>query len=277
MRGDDRSVLRRIKLRTRHKLDTMFVGEYHSAFKGFGLSFNSVREYQYGDDVRNVDWNVSARMNHLYVKEYIEERELSVVLMIDLSASVEFGSARSKRDVVMDIATLFLYLAQMNNDRISVLLFTDVVEKYLVPRKGKKFVLAVLDELMRYRPKNRGTGIGNAIDFLQRVLKKRSVVIIVSDFLDEEYLLKLKLLRRRHDVIPVVISDPLEREMRLFGLAEFVDLETGEPFLSDTIPEKGTLPVLKEFDSITLTTDEPIEVPVLHFFEKRNRTILTRQ
>ncbi|HPU87487.1 MAG TPA: DUF58 domain-containing protein [Spirochaetota bacterium] len=277
MRGDDRSVLRRIKLRTRHKLDTVFVGEYHSAFKGMGLSFNSVREYQYGDDVRNVDWNVSARMNHLFVKEYIEERELSVVLMIDLSASVEFGSARSKRDVVMDIATLFLYLAQMNNDRISVLLFTDRVEKYLVPRKGRKSVLSVLDELVKYRPAGRRTNIGAAIDFLQRVLKKRSVIIMVSDFLDDDYLLKMKLLRRRHDVIPVVISDPMEKELRLFGLAEFVDLETGEAFLSDTVPEKGTLPFLKEFDSINLSTDAPIELPVLHFFEKRNRTILTRQ
>ena len=124
----------------------MFVGEYHSAFKGFGLSFDEVREYQYGDDVRSIDWNVSARMNHLYVKEYIEERELSVVLMVDLSGSTEFGTKRSKRDLLLEMTTLLLYLAQMNNDRISVLLFTDRVERFIRPRTGRKFILQVLAE-----------------------------------------------------------------------------------------------------------------------------------
>jgi uncharacterized protein (DUF58 family) len=270
------ALLKRIKLKTRHKLNTLFVGEYHSAFKGYGLAFDSVREYQYGDDVRNIDWNVSARMNHLFIKEYIEERELSVVLMVDLSASIEFGSVRSKRDVLLEMVTLLLYLAQMNNDRISVLLFTDIVEKFIKPKKGGRFILTVLDEITKHRPRRRKTDIGNAIDFLRRILKKRSVVFLISDFLDDEYLLRLRLLRRNHDIIPVMISDPMEEEMRFFGLTEFVDLETGRVFLSDIVPERGNLPALREFDSIHLTTDDPIEMPILRFFEKRNRTRLLK-
>jgi len=270
----DYSLLKKIKLQTGKKLNTLFVGEYHSAFKGFGLSFDSVREYQYGDDVRNVDCNVTARMNHLYVKEYIEERELHVVLMVDVSGSTEFGGARPKRDVILEVATLFLYLAQMNNDRISVLLFSDRVEKFITPRKGRKFILKVLDEIMKYEPRSRTTDISGPVDFLQRVLKKRSVVVLLSDFLavDESYLLKLRLLARKHDIIPVQVVDPLEKEMKLFGLTEFVDLETGKVFLSDALPEKGNVTVISGFEMIVLNTAGSIEIPILKFFEKRNRT-----
>jgi len=273
------SLLRKIKLSASRKLNSMFVGEYHSAFKGFGLAFDAVREYQYGDDVRSIDWNVSARMNHLYVKEYIEERELSVVLMVDLSGSTEFGTRRSKRDLLLEMTTLLLYLAQMNNDRISILLFTDRVERFIRPRKGRKFILQVLDEIITCKAEGRGTDIGAAVDFVSRVMKKRSVVFLVSDFIqpDSNYLLKLRLLGRKHDIIPVQISDPMEKEMKLFGLTEFVDLETGRTFLSDTVPEKGRLPQLQEFDSIHLTTDQPVETPLLQFFERRNRTRLTRR
>lgn len=272
----EQAVLRRIKLRTRRKLNTLFIGEYHSAFKGYGLAFDTVREYQYGDEIRNIDWNVSARMNHLYVKEYIEERELSVVIMVDLSASIDFGSRRSKREVLMEMVTLILYLAQMNNDQISVLLFTDTVERFMRPRKGRRFILTILDEIEKYTPQGRSTDIGGAIDFLRKVLKKRSIVFLISDFLDDEYLVKMRLLRKKHDIIPVILSDPLESEMRLMGLTEFVDLETGKSFLSDVISERGSLPVLKDFDAIALNTVDPIEMPVLRFFEKRNRTRLLK-
>jgi uncharacterized protein (DUF58 family) len=275
LNSESLALYRTIRLKTRRKLNTLFVGEYHSAFKGYGLLFDSVREYQYGDDVRNVDWNVSARMNHLFIKEYIEERELSVVLLIDMSASLEFGSGRSKRDLLLEAAMLFLYMAQMNNDRVAALLFTDRVERFLRPKKGKKFVLQVMDEILNFKPEGRGTDISGAVDYLRKVLKKRSVVFVISDFLDQGFLLKLRLLRKRHDIIPVMISDPLEREMRLFGLADFVDLETGKTFLSDAVPEKGNPPGLEEFDAIMLDTATPIELPVLRFFEKRNRTRLT--
>jgi uncharacterized protein (DUF58 family) len=271
-------LLKKIRLQPGKKINTLFMGEYHSAFKGHGLSFDSVREYQYGDDIRSIDWNVSARMRNLYVKEYIEERELSVVLMIDMSGSTEFGSGRRKRDLILEVAALFLNLAQINNDRVSACIFTDRVERYIRAKKGRKFVLKVLDEIVKFRPAGRETGISAAIDFIQRVLKKRSIVFIISDFLDPDdgFVLKMKLLARKHDIIPIQVSDPLEKESRFFGLTEFVDLETGRVFLSDAVPEKGNFPALSEFNAISLSTGEPIEIPILKFFEKRNRTRLTR-
>ena len=273
MESRELTLLRKIRLQSRRKLNTLFVGEYHSAFKGMGLAFDSVREYQFGDDVRRIDWNVSARMNHLFVKEFVEERELSVVLLIDLSASGEFGSVRTKREVLLEAATLLLYLAQMNNDRMTVILFSDVVEKIIKPRKGRKYILKVLDEIIKHEALSRGTNISLALDTARRVLKKRSIIFVLSDFLDSsDYLLKLRLLSRKHDIIPVQISDPLEREMKFFGLTEFVDLETGEVFLSDSVPEKGNFPLLTEFESIHLNTEEPIEIPMLRYFEKRNKT-----
>jgi uncharacterized protein (DUF58 family) len=272
VRSGEAALLKRIRIKTRRRLNTLFVGEYHSAFKGRGLLFDSVREYQYGDDARDIDWNVSARMNHLFVKKYAEERELSVALMIDLSASMDFGSVRGKRELTMEAVTLLLYLAQMNNDRVTALLFTDDVEKYIAPKKGKRFILQVLDEIMSFTPKRRGTDISRAVDFLRRVLKKRSVIFVISDFLDEDYILRLRLLRRRHDVIPVMISDPLERGFRRFALTEFVDLETGRTVLADIGPGGTADRNMENMDVIRLSTGEPIEAPILRFFEKRNRT-----
>lgn len=279
MEPADVSILKKIRLKTSRKLNTLFVGEYHSAFKGFGLSFDSVREYQFGDDIRNIEWNVSARMNHLYIKEYVEERELSIVLLVDISGSMNFGTSRSKGDMILEIVTLFLYLAQLNNDSISVLLFTDEVEKFIQPQKGRKYVLKVLDEIIKCSPEGRKTNISKALDFTLRVMKKRSVILLISDFIDDsgqDYLTKLRHMKRKHDIIPVHVSDPFEKEMKLFGLAEFIDLETGEVFLSDTIPQRTPAPALTEFDSIMLKTNESIEKPILKFFEKRNRSRILR-
>lgn len=273
------ALLRKIRVETGKKINTMFSGEYRSAFKGYGLSFDSVREYIPGDDVRSIDWNVSARMNHLYIKEYIEERELSIVLIVDVSASTLFGSGRSKRDVVLEFVTFMLHLAQMNNDRISVILFSDRIEKYLKPRKGRKFVLKVLDEILMIRPSGKGTDLPAALDFFQQVTRKRGIVFVVSDFLTgshDEVMLKMKILARRHDIIPVQVSDPMEKNMKVSGLAEFIDLETGENFLSDSIYENSRLPDTAGFETIKLSTDEQIEVPLLKFFTKRNRAALRR-
>lgn len=265
------SLLRRIRIASRRKMNTLFAGEYRSAFRGTGLNFDSVREYQYGDEVRSIDWNVSARMRGLFVKEYIEERELNIVLAVDLSASTAFGTARSKRDIVLETATLFLYLAQASNDRVSVLLFSDRVEKYMKPRKGRKFLLEVLRGIVSFRPAGRRTDISAALEFLERVLKKRSVVFVISDFLDEGYEGRLRRLGRRHDVIPVEVSDPAESRMPLFALAEFVDMETGETFLSEAAPVRREENGDREVESIKLSTDKPIEGPILKYFEKRNR------
>lgn len=270
------SLLQKIKFKTRKKLTTQFVGQYRSAFKGNGVLFDTVREYQYGDEVKNIDWNVSARMDHLYIKEYIEERELSIVLMIDLSASMNFGGARTKKEVMSELATLFLYLAQINNDRISVLLFTDEVEWFFTPKKGRKYILKVLNDILSYEPKKKQTDVGKAIDFLQRVQKKRSIVVLISDFLDDHYLLKLKRIRRKHDVIPILISDPMEKEFKFFGLTQFTDLETGESIYSDSIPGKNREFSIQGFNVLNISTDDDIESVILKYFEKRNKEKLAR-
>ncbi len=273
MESREHSYLKKIRLKTKRKITNLFSGEYHSAFKGQGLEFESVREYNYGDEVRNIDWNVSARMNHLYIKEFSEERELSIVLLLDVSASNDFGVVKSKKELMMETASLFLYLAQMNNDRVSVVLFTDRVEKYIRPKKGRKFILKALDEIEKCKPVSTKTDLSAAVDFLSMVMKKRSVVFFISDFLDRgDYLLKLKHLSRRHDIIPVHIFDKMEREMNFSGLVEFVDLETGKTFLSDSAPSDNNFKFVEGFDSIVLDTADPIEMPILKFFEKRNRS-----
>jgi uncharacterized protein (DUF58 family) len=265
------ALLKKIRLETGKKINTMFAGEYRSAFRGYGLSFDSVREYIPGDEVRRIDWNVSARMNHLFIKEYIEERELSVVFMVDLSGSTDFGISRKKNEVILEFLTMMLYLANMNNDRVSVILFSDKVEKFIRPGKGRKYVLKVLDEVVKCRPESRGTDISVAADFMQRVMKKRSVVFVISDFIDTkgDYLLRLRLMSKKHDVIPVQVYDPVEQEMNLFGLTEYLDLESGKTFLSESIPYSIKLPDTGEFNSIKLRTDEQIEIPILKFFSKR--------
>jgi len=265
------ALLKKIRLETGKKINTMFSGEYRSAFRGYGLSFDTVREYIPGDEVRRIDWNVSARMNHLFIKEYIEERELSLVFMVDYSGSTDFGISRKKKEVILEFLTMMLYLANMNNDRVSVILFSDKVEKYIRPGKGRKYVLKVLDEVIKCRPDSRGTDISAAADFMQRVIKKRSIVFVISDFINSksDYLLRLRLMSKKHDVIPVHVYDPAEYGLNLFGLTEYLDMESGETFLSDSLPVKMKLPDTGEFDAIKLRTDEQIEIPVLKFFSKR--------
>lgn len=265
------ALLKKIRLETGKKINTMFSGEYRSAFRGYGLSFDAVREYIPGDEVRRIDWNVSARMNHLFIKEYIEERELSVVFMVDLSGSTDFGVSRKKKEVILEFLAMMLYLANMNNDRVSVILFSDKVEKFLRPGKGRKYVLKVLDEVIKCRPVSRGTDISAAADFMQRVIKKRSVVFVISDFIDTgvDYLQRMRLMSRKHDVIPVQVYDPVEYGMNFFGLTEYLDLETGKSYLSESVPSRMKLADTGEFDSIKLRTDEQIEIPILKFFSKR--------
>lgn len=267
------AILKKLRLETGKKIDTNFSGTYRSAFKGYGLLFESVREYISGDDVRNIDWNVSARMNHLYVREYVEERELSVVLMVDVSASSYFGTGRTKSDVILEFVTLILYLIQMNNDRVSILLFSSRVEKFLKPKKGRKFVLKVLDEIINTVPQEKGTDISLAVDYLSRVIKKRSIVFVVSDFMDNksDYINRLKILSRKHDIIPVQVFDPMEKGMFLPGLTELYDLESGESFYSDLSDNKCDLTDTGFPGTIRLSTAEPVEVEVLNFFEKRKK------
>ncbi len=268
-------LVKKIKLSFHKKLNTKFAGEYRSAFKGNGLQFETVREYQYGDEIKYVDWNVSARMNHLYIKEFIEERELNIVLMVDISSSMQYGTMKRKDEVLMDVVTLLLYLAQYNNDRVSVMLFTDRVEWFFTPQKGRKYILKVIREIINFKPEGKKTDISKVIDFSMTVLKKKSVIFLLSDFIDDDYLIKMKRLRRKHDVIPIRITDPTEKKFHFFGLTQFHDLESGNVVFS-TSPGKPLDEEIHGFDVMNLSTDEPVENSILKYFEKRNRKRLSR-
>jgi uncharacterized protein (DUF58 family) len=266
-----RSILRRIRITSPKKFNTLFSGQYRSAFKGMGLLFDNVREYQPGDDVKSVDWNVSARMNHLYVKEYIEERELSIVLMMDISGSMDFGSVQAKREAMLEAAAVILQCASMNGDRVSVMLFSDTVEKFFSPKKGSKYVLKVLNDICEWKPKSKKTDVAAAAETLSKVLKRKSIVFLLSDFMDDKYLTAMKRLSRRHEIIPVHVSDPLESKMKVFGLAAFNDLESGETFFADAVPSSGESVTTNGFEMLSISTDEPASKAVLEFLRRRNR------
>lgn len=227
--------VRRIELRTRHLVDTVFSGEYHSVFKGQGMAFAEVREYQLGDDIRSIDWNVTARMGHPFVKVYDEERELTVMLMVDASASGDFGTvSQMKGEIGVEICALLAFSAIQNNDRVGLIVFTDDVEVFIPPKKGRMHVLRVIRELLYFRPSRRGTDVGAALDYLNRINKRKSVVFLVSDFLASGYEAALRVSGKRHDLIAVVLQDPRERELPDVGLVELEDAETGREMLVDT-------------------------------------------
>ena len=227
--------VRRIELRTRYLVDTVFSGEYHSVFKGQGMAFAEVREYQLGDDIRSIDWNVTARMGHPFVKVYDEERELTVMLMVDASASGDFGTvSQMKGEIGVEICALLAFSAIQNNDRVGLIVFTDDVEVFIPPKKGRMHVLRVIRELLYFRPSRRGTDIGAALDYLNRINKRKSVVFLVSDFLASGYEAALRVSGKRHDLIAVVLQDPRERELPDVGLVELEDAETGREMLVDT-------------------------------------------
>lgn len=272
------AVLKKIHIETGRKIDTLFSGDYRSAFRGQGLAFESVREYTAGDDVRSIDWNVSARMNHLYVKEFSEERELSVMLMVDLSGSTDFGSRGTKRDTILEFTAMMLYLAQLNNDRVSLVLFTDRVEKFMRPRKGRKFVLRVLDEIVNLKLQGRGTDISAAADFTAKIMKKRSIVFVVSDFMDRRspYMSRLSHMFGKHDVICVHVTDPFEKRFPFSGLVECLDLETGKVYMTESVPHEQKLQGTGAFETIRLSSGEPVELPLLRFFEERKKRVRYR-
>ncbi|MDA0748592.1 MAG: DUF58 domain-containing protein [bacterium] len=229
------SKVRRIELRTRRLVNTVFSGEYHSVFKGQGMAFSEVREYQPGDDIRNIDWNVTARMGHPFVKVFDEERELTVMLMVDASASGDFGTvSQMKGEIGVEICALLAFSAIQNNDRVGLLIFTDEVEAFIPPKKGRKHVLRVIRELLYFRPNRRGTDIGAALDYLNRVTRRKSVVFLVSDFLASGYEAALQVAGKRHDLVAVRLQDPREEDLPDVGIVELEDAETGEEILVDT-------------------------------------------
>ena len=228
--------VRRIEIKTRALSDNVFAGEYHSAFKGRGMSFAEVREYQPGDDVRDIDWNVTARFDRTYVKVYEEERELTVMLLIDVSGSLDFGSqACTQREILTEIAATLAFSAIRNNDKIGVLFFSDRVEKYVPPAKGKGHILRIIRELLSLRPTGRHTDIGLGLEYFMKVMRRRSIAFLLSDFLDEnDYSRPLTMARARHDLVAVQVYDRRMSELPDVGLMKWEDAETGHQQYVDT-------------------------------------------
>jgi uncharacterized protein (DUF58 family) len=216
-------------------VNEVFSGEYHSIFKGLGMEFSEVREYQPGDDIRNIDWNVTARYGHPYLKIYREERELTVMIMVDLSASQRFGTgARFKIEAAAEIAAILSLAAIKNNDKVGLLIYTDRIEKYIPPKKGRNHVLRLIREIIYFKPKGRRTDTGAALEYLLGIIKKKCVLFLISDFIDQGYEKPLSMTARKHDLIALKLSDPLETNFPKAGLIRFYDLETGRERLVDS-------------------------------------------
>jgi uncharacterized protein (DUF58 family) len=227
--------VRRLQIRARRAVEDLLGGEYHSVFKGTGIAFEEVREYQPGDDIRTIDWNVTARMGHPFIKRFVEERELTVVLLVDCSASNQFGTRQQpKREVAAELAAILAFSAITNNDRVGLVAFTDRVEKFVPPRKGTRHVLRLIREVLFFQPAHAGTCLREALDYLNRVLHRRAIVFFLSDFLDRGYEKAFQRTGKRHDLIAVPITDPREEELPAVGLLEVEDAETGRRMLVDT-------------------------------------------
>ena len=232
--------VRKIEIKTRGLSQNIFAGQYHSAFKGRGMAFSEVREYQYGDDVRDIDWNVTARFHRPYVKVYEEERELTVMLLVDLSGSLDFGSVQqTKRDLVTEIASTLAFSAIQNNDKIGVILFTDRIEKYIPPKKGRKHILYIIHELLNFKPAGVRTDIGMAVSYLTRVMKRRCTAFLLSDFYSRSDFSKpIQIANSKHDVVAIQVYDPRAKSLPDIGLMKVRDAETGHEMIIDTSSTK---------------------------------------
>ena len=227
--------VRKIEIKTRRLSNHIFGGEYHSTFKGRGMTFSEVREYQYGDDVRNIDWNVTARYNEPYIKVFEEERELTMMLMVDISGSEWFGTeAQFKNEIITEIAATLAFSATQNNDKIGLILFSDAIELYIPPKKGRSHVLRLIRELIEFQPKSKQTNISEALKFLSNVMKKRAIVFVLSDFIADDYKQTLKIAASKHDVTGIRIYDKKEEAIPNLGMVQMQDEETGELMLVNT-------------------------------------------
>jgi len=278
--------IRRIQITTSRLVNESLAGEYHSVFKGRGMEFDEVREYQHGDDIRTIDWNVTSRTGHPYVKRYVEERELTVILLIDASASGLFGSSgKVKGEIAAEISALLAFSAIKNNDRVGAMLFTDRIEKFIPPRRGSTHVLRVIREVLYHKPEGRGTRIQKALEHLNLVVRKRAVVFLISDLLDQGFEQALKVANRRHDVVILQIVDPREQELPDVGIVELRDSETGEIVEVDTSLEhvrdayaanwardRDRLTKLfqsQRMDHVLIDVARPYDMPLVRFFEER--------
>ncbi|MFW5968980.1 MAG: DUF58 domain-containing protein [Persicimonas sp.] len=232
--------VKHLEIVARRAVDDQLAGQYQSVFKGKGIDFTDVREYQPGDDIRVIDWNVSARTSELHVKQFVEERELTVLLMVDASGSQSFGTVnRRKRETAAEMAALIAFSAITNNDRVGLMSFTDQVEQFIPPRKGRKHVLRVITEILEAQPEQRGTDIAGALEYLSRITSKRTLTFLISDFQDTDFETSLSIANRRHEIIPLVLEDPMESDLPNMGLVPFEDPETGRVVTVDTSSKRA--------------------------------------
>jgi len=278
--------IRKIEITTGKIVNEIFAGEYKSVFKGRGMEFSEVREYQSGDDIKTIDWNVSARYGNLFVKKFIEERELTIILLIDISRSQDFGSQKSKIDLIAELSGVIGFSAMQNNDRIGVILFSDKIEKFIPPKKGRKHCLRIISEVLSAETKS-GTDIHCALDYLNRVIKKRAIIFLISDFLDTNYEKLLRITAKKHDLIMINVGDPLEYEIPNYGIFHFLDSESGKDIyvdardyflikniensknINNTYFEKTARGL--GIDKLNLYTDKSYILPLIKFFKMREK------
>jgi len=280
--------VRQIEIRTKGLVNQVFSGEYHSVFKGRGMEFSEVREYQYGDDIRNIDWNVTARFGHPFVKIFEEERELTVMLMVDLSGSQMFGSlSKTKQRVAAELSAILAFSALKNNDKVGLILFTDKVEKFVPPRKGNSHVLRIVRDVLSFEPEGKKTNLRTALEFMNGAIKKRSIVFLLSDFMDDGYEKILRVVGKKHDLIGIVLDDRRESEIPKMGLIKLTDAETNEERWIDTSSsrvqeslrkrrlevqaKRRSLFISSRLDSIYVQAGSNYISPLVNFFRMRER------
>ncbi len=280
--------IRKLEIATRKVVSSVLSGQYHSVFKGRGMAFSEVRQYQPGDEVRTIDWNVTARMNDAYVKVFTEERELTVMLMVDVSASESFGSVdRSKAEIAAEVAAQIAFSAIANNDRVGLILFSDQIEKVVPPRKGRSHVLRLVSDVLSFTPKGKGTNLSVGLTYLTHVAKRKTIAFLVSDFLAKDYEQALRIVARKHDLVPVTLIDPLEEKFPAMGVVDFEDPETGQRFTVDTSDprvrgrfaqhmaarrdERNKLFKKLQLDSVELRANQEYSSALQKFFRLRAR------
>jgi len=280
--------IRRIEITTSKLVTDMLAGQYESVFKGRGIEFDEVREYQPGDEIRSIDWNVTARMGHPYIKKYVEERQLTVMILLDVSGSSYFGtSKRLKSELAAEVSAVLAFAAIQNKDRVGLIIFTDKIEKFIPPRKGTQHVLRVIREALYFKPSGRGTDIAGALRYLDGVTTRRAVTFVISDFFSKDFKKSLSIANRRHDVIAVTITDPREVELPNVGLMELADAETGQEITIDTssriardryktassrmLEDRRHLFTSVSIDHIDIRTDKPYIEEFIKFFKMRKK------
>jgi uncharacterized protein (DUF58 family) len=293
MTRDPKEILKKIRLielRTRRLVNSIFAGQYHSVFKGRGMNFEEVREYAPGDEIRSIDWNVTARMNVPYIKKFTEERELTVMLLVDVSASGLFGSIElSKRELAAEVASILAFSAINNNDKVGLLLFSNEVELFIPPKKGRLHTLRLIREMLYFQPKGRGTNLAGALDYMNRIISRRSVVFMISDFMAPDFTKALTVTSRRHDLVAMPVTDPGESELPDVGIVTLEDAETGAQIdvnTSSRAVRRGLFELNEErlraldrllrsrrVDVVPLSTAEDYLIPLRAFFDQRERRL----